>query len=137
MNTVTVDSTGKVELPKEALEASAIQPGTELLVLVEAGKLVLLDRHQVRQRMAAVDQRIRERLHRSLLSHPDAPFFGGLTIKEYLALSDEEERALWERENREVEKELQHVPEMDVPAHFVSAGQRSVARGVARRRSSH
>lgn len=136
MTTVTVDKTGKVGLPKEVLLESRIEPGTELLVLVEAGKVVLLDRQNVRERMAAVDKHIKERLHRSLSSAPDAPFFGGLTLKEYLALSDSEENALWERLSAEAEKELQHVQEIDVPAHFVPAGQVRSARIPARRRSS-
>lgn len=132
MTTVTIDKMGKVGLSKEILLESCIKPGTELLVLVEAGKVVLLDRQNVRERVAALEKNIRERLHRSLSSAPDAPFFGGLTLKEYLALSDEEENALWERLSAEAEKELRNVKEIDVPSHFVPAGQGRNARVPAR-----
>jgi AbrB family looped-hinge helix DNA binding protein len=124
MTTVTVDKTGKVSLPKEVLEESHIKSGTELVVLIETGKIVIFDPRQTRQRMAAVDQRIQERLYQSLEAAPEAPFFGGLTLKEYLSLSEEEEKKLWDKLSNEAEQELRHVKELDAPAHFVSAGQR-------------
>ena len=63
MTTVTVDSTGKVGLPEDILQASHIQPGTELIVIAEAGKITLMDRKQVlRERMKVVDHRMRARL---------------------------------------------------------------------------
>ena len=56
MTTVIVDPTGKVGLPEDILQASHIQPGTELIVIAEAGKITLMDCQQgLRERMKHED----------------------------------------------------------------------------------
>lgn len=44
----------------------------------------------------------------------DEPFLGGLTVREYLELSDEEDKALWDRLYTEVEKEIEEYEEREV-----------------------
>ena len=81
MTTATVDSTGKVGLPEDILQASHIQPGTELIVIAEAGKITLMDRKQVlRERMKVVDHRIRARLRKALQKGGQEAFFAGLSL---------------------------------------------------------
>jgi bifunctional DNA-binding transcriptional regulator/antitoxin component of YhaV-PrlF toxin-antitoxin module len=124
VRTVTVDPTGKVGLPEDILRASCIQPGTELVVIAAAGKITLMDRQQVlRERMKTVDRKMRARLRQVLQEGGQASFFAGLSVDEYLALSEEEEKALWERLAQEAEREMQPV-EQDIPPHFRPAGQR-------------
>ena len=49
--------------------------------------------------------------------------FAGLSLDAYLALSEEEDRALWDRLFKEAEKELK-IREQDIPADFVPARQK-------------
>jgi bifunctional DNA-binding transcriptional regulator/antitoxin component of YhaV-PrlF toxin-antitoxin module len=133
--TVTVDPTGKVELPADVLQASHIQPGTELVVRAEVGKIILMDRKQVLgERMKTVDRKLRVRLHKALKAGGQTSFFAGLSLDEYLALSVEEEKSLWDRLSHEAEREVK-VIERDIPPHFRPAGQRHGARGATRHRS--
>lgn len=133
MTTVTVDKQGKVGLPEDVLKESHIQPGSQLVVLAHEGKIVLLDKERFRQQVEQPAQEVLAQFRRSIASAPQAPFLGGLTFEEYAALSEEEETALWERLSAEAEKELRHVKESDVPAHFRPAGQKRGARNPARR----
>ena len=133
--TVTVDPTGKVGLPDDVLQASHIQPGTELVVVAEVGKIILMDRKQVLgERMKVVDRKLHARLRKALQTGGQTAFFAGLSLDEYLALSVEEENVLWERLSQEAEREVK-VIERDIPPHFRPAGQRHGTRGAARHRS--
>jgi len=124
MMTVTVDPMGKVGLPDDILQTSHIQPGTELVVIAEAGKITLIDRQglakrDLRERMQAVDGEMRARLRHALEEGGEESFFAGLSLKKYLALSEEEEKALWTRLLKEAEREVKIV-EHDIPPHFRS-----------------
>ena len=133
--TVTVDTTGKVGLPADVLQASHIQPGAELVVRAEVGKIILMDRKQVLgERMKTVDRKLRVRLRKALTAGGQTSFFAGLSLDEYLALSVEEEKILWDRLSHEAEREVK-VIEQDIPPHFRPAGQRHGARGTTRHRS--
>lgn len=133
--TVTVDTTGKVGLPADVLHASHIQPGTELVVRAEVGKIILMDRKQaLGERMKTVDRELRARLRKALKAGGQTSFFAGLSLDEYLALSVEEEKSLWDRLSHEAEREVK-VIERDIPPHFRPAGQGHGARGTTRHRS--
>jgi hypothetical protein len=135
MTTVIVDPTGKVGLPEDILQASHIQPGTELIVIAEAGKITLMDRKQVlRERMKVVDHEMRTRLHEALQTGGQEAFFAGLSLDEYLALSAEEDKALWDRLSQAAAREVK-VIERDIPPHFRPAGQGHSTRGITRRRA--
>ena len=125
MNTVIVDKTGKVELPNDIWQTSHIKPGTELVVIAEAGKITLMDRKQVslrlRERMKTVDYEMRARLRKTLEEGEEEAFFAGLNLSEYLALSEEEEKALWEHLLKEAEQEVKTV-EQEIPPHFRPTG---------------
>jgi bifunctional DNA-binding transcriptional regulator/antitoxin component of YhaV-PrlF toxin-antitoxin module len=133
--TVTVDPTGKVGLPAEVLQASHIHPGMELVVIAEVGKIILMDRKQaLSERMKTVDRELRARLRKALKAGGQTSFFAGLSLDEYLALSVEEEKILWDSLSHEAEQEVK-VIERDIPPHFRPAGQGHSARGTTRHRS--
>lgn len=132
MTTVIVDKAGKIGLPEEALKESRIKPGSELVVLAHDGKIVLLDRERYQKRVAKPVERMVAALKRSLASDPQAPFFGGLTFEQYVALSNEEEQRLWDREYARAKREVKLV-ERDIPRGFRPAGQKRRSRGAAHR----
>lgn len=128
MRTVVIRETGEVVLPRETLEESHITAGTELVVMTRAGQILLLDRQQIRRRMEELGQKMREGLRMALRRGGKDSFFAGLSLDEYLALSEGEDKALWERLFREAERELK-VSEQDIPPHFVPAQQKRGKRG--------
>jgi bifunctional DNA-binding transcriptional regulator/antitoxin component of YhaV-PrlF toxin-antitoxin module len=123
MTTVTLNQAGSVELPEEILKESHIAPGSQLVVLAHEGKNVLLDRERFRERVEKPAQEMLAEFRRSLARDPQAPFFDGLTLEEYAALSDEDEQSLWDRLPTEAEAKVKGV-ERNIPAHFHPAGQR-------------
>jgi bifunctional DNA-binding transcriptional regulator/antitoxin component of YhaV-PrlF toxin-antitoxin module len=133
MITVTIDKAGKIALPKEVLEESHIKPETEVVVVVASGKITLLDRKQaLRERMEVVDREMRERLRQALEAGGHESFFAGLSLDAYLTLSEEEEKALWDRLAKEASREVQPV-EREIPSHFRPAGQERRTGGTPRR----
>ena len=123
MRTVVIQETGEVILPRETLEESRITVGTELVVVAHAGQILLLDREQVRRRIEEIGQQMQEALRTSLAREGNDAVFAGLSLDEYLALSDEEDNALWDRLFKEAEQELK-IREQDIPADFVPARQK-------------
>jgi bifunctional DNA-binding transcriptional regulator/antitoxin component of YhaV-PrlF toxin-antitoxin module len=123
LKTITVDSTGSVGLPTEALQQSGIQPGSSVVVLAREGRIILLDRERFRDRIEKPMEEMLARLHRSIEQRPQAPFSDGLTYEEYAALSDEDEQALWDRLTAEAVKQVDNA-ERDIPPHFRPAGQK-------------
>jgi bifunctional DNA-binding transcriptional regulator/antitoxin component of YhaV-PrlF toxin-antitoxin module len=123
VRTVVIQETGEVVLPREILEESHISAGTELVVVAHAGQILLLDREQIRRRIEEIGQQMQEALRPSLARAGKDTVFAGLSLDEYLALSEEEDNALWDRLFREAEQELQ-VREQDIPAGFVPARQK-------------
>jgi bifunctional DNA-binding transcriptional regulator/antitoxin component of YhaV-PrlF toxin-antitoxin module len=123
VRTVVIRETGELVLPRETLEASHIAAGTELVVIARAGQILLLDRAQVRRRLEEIGQQMQEGLRTSLGRVGRDAVFGGLSLDEYLALSAEEDKALWARLFKEAEQELK-IREQDIPADFVPARQK-------------
>jgi bifunctional DNA-binding transcriptional regulator/antitoxin component of YhaV-PrlF toxin-antitoxin module len=120
---VVIQETGEVILPRETLEASHITAGTELVVVARAGQILLLDQDQIRRRVEEIRQQMQEVLRTSLAREDKNAVFAGLSLDAYLALSEEEEKALWDRLFKEAEQELQ-IREQDIPADFVPARQK-------------
>jgi hypothetical protein len=56
-------------------------------------------------------------LRKTLEERGEESFFAGLNLSEYLALSEEEEKALWEHLLKEAEREVKTV-EQEIPPHF-------------------
>src|SRR5438105_377617 len=104
MTTVTVGSGGSIDLPREVLQESRIQPGARLVVFAREGKIVLLDADRFRERVEKPGQEMLAQFRHALSRDPAAPFFGGLTLEEYAALSDEAEQELWDRLTAEAER---------------------------------
>jgi bifunctional DNA-binding transcriptional regulator/antitoxin component of YhaV-PrlF toxin-antitoxin module len=123
MEAVILGKAGQVSLPRDILKASRIKAGAKLSVVARAGQIILSDRTQLRSRMDEIDQEMRAHLRETLARGGTYSFFGGLTLEEYLALSEEEDKALWDQLNEEAEREVKSV-EREIPPHFVPAGQR-------------
>ena len=123
VRTVVIRETGELVLPREALEESHITAGTELVVMARAGQILLLDREQMRRRPEEIGQQMREGLRTSLVRASKDAVFAGLSLDEYLSLSEEEDTALWDRLLKQAEQELK-IREQDIPADFVPARQK-------------
>ena len=123
MRTVVIRETGELVLPRETLEESQITAGTALVVIARAGQILLLDRAQVRRRVEEIGQGMQESLGKALGQTGKDAIFAGLSLDEYLGLSEEEEVALWDRLFNEAEQELT-IREHDIPPDFVPARQK-------------
>ena len=123
VRTVVIQKAGEVVLPRETLEESHITIGTELIVVAHAGQILLLDREQIRRRVEEIGQQMQEVLRTSLAHAGKDAVFAGLSLDEYLALSEEEDNALWDRLFKEAEQELK-IREQEIPAGFVPARQK-------------
>jgi bifunctional DNA-binding transcriptional regulator/antitoxin component of YhaV-PrlF toxin-antitoxin module len=123
MRTVVIRETGELVLPRETLEESHINAGTTLVVIVRAGQILLLDRAQVRRRVEEVGQEMQESLGKALRQAGKDASFAGLSLDEYLGLSEEEEAALWDRLFKEAGQELT-IRERDIPPDFVPTRQK-------------
>jgi bifunctional DNA-binding transcriptional regulator/antitoxin component of YhaV-PrlF toxin-antitoxin module len=123
MRTVVIRETGELVLPRETLEESQITAGTALVAIARAGQILLLDRAQVRRRVEEIEQGMQGSLGKALEQVGKDAIFAGLSLDEYLALSEEEEIALWDRLFKEAEQELT-IREHDIPPDFVPARQK-------------
>ena len=123
VRTVVIQEAGEVVLPRETLEESHITIGTELVVVAHAGQILLLDREQIRRRVEEIRQQMQDALRTSLARAGKDAVFAGLSLDEYLALSEEEDNALWDRLFKEAEQELM-IREQEIPAGFVPARQK-------------
>src|SRR6266699_5725007 len=123
MRTVVIRETGELVLPRETLEESHMTVGTALVVIARAGQILLLDRAQVRRRVEEIGQGMQESLGKALGQTDKDAIFAGLSLDEYLGLSEEEEVALWERLFKEAEQELT-TREHDIRSDFVPARQK-------------
>jgi len=123
VRTVVIQEAGEVVLPRETLEESHITVGTELVVVAHAGQILLLDREQIRRRVEEIGQQMQEVSRTSLAHAGKDAVFAGLSLDEYLALSEEEDNALWDRLFKEAEQELK-IREQQIPAGFVPARQK-------------
>src|SRR2546429_1152096 len=127
MRTVVIRETGELVLPRETLEESQITAGTALVVIARAGQILLLDRAQVHRRMEEIGQGMQESLGKALGQAGKDAIFAGLSLDEYLGLSEEEEVALWDRLFKEAEQEL-NIREHDFRPDFVPARQKRLYR---------
>ena len=123
MRTVVIRETGELVLPRETLEESQITAGTALVVIARAGQILLLDRAQVRRRVEEIGQEMQASLDKALGQAGKDAIFAGLSLDEYLALSEAEEVALWDQLFKEAEQELT-IREHDIPPDFVPARQK-------------
>lgn len=81
--------------------------------------------------MEMVDREMRERLCQALEEGGRESFFAGLSLDAYLALSEEEEKDLWDRLAKEAFHEVQLVAR-ESPSHFRPVLDRSVVREALR-----
>ena len=80
-------------------------------------------RFQVRRRVEEIGQGMQASLSKALGQVGKGAIFAGLSLDAYLALSEAEETALWDRLFKEAEQELT-IREHDIPPDFVPARQK-------------
>ena len=118
VRTVVIQETGEVVLPRKTLEEIHITAGTDLVVVARAGQILLLDREQLRHRVEEIGQQMQDALRTALAREGKDAVFAGLSLDEYLALSEAEDNALWDRLCKEAGQELK-IREQDIPADFM------------------
>jgi hypothetical protein len=110
------------------------QLGERLQVMVEQGEIRILPAITVPSRLpygVSVDEaqtvlgEAREEaiaLYGGQAPPADQPYFGGVTWREYQALSDEERQALWDKLYAEFDVEIEATEEQDVRSDALAAG---------------
>jgi hypothetical protein len=110
------------------------QLGERLQVMVEQGEIRILPAITVPSRLpygVSVDEAqtvLREAREEAIALYggqappADQPYFGGVTWREYQALSDEERQALWDKLYAEFDVEIEATEEQDVRSDALAAG---------------
>lgn len=110
------------------------QLGERLQVMVEQGEIRILPAGTVPSRLpygVSVDEAqtvLREAREEAIALYggqappADQPYFGGVTWREYQALSDEERQALWDKLYAEFDVEIEATEEQDVRPDALVAG---------------
>ena len=110
------------------------QLGERLQVMVEQGEIRILPARTVPPRLpysVSVDEaqtvlrEVREEaitLYGGQAPPADQPYFGGVTWREYQALSDEERQALWDKLYAEFDVEIEATEEQDVRSDALVTG---------------
>jgi hypothetical protein len=122
MTTIIVDAEGTIDLPEEVLAASRIEPGSELVVLVREGRILLLDRSRFQRQVEQPARALLGRFRNAVSREPTRPFLGELAMDEFATLSDEQEQELWNTLTVEAGQETTDA-ERDIPTHFRPARQ--------------
>lgn len=122
MTTLTISEDGAISLPDDVLQEKEFSPGAQVVMLKSKGRVTFVARERFEQLVEQPLQEWMAELGRSLAEHPERPYFGGLSIEEYGSLSEEEDKALWDRLGKEAEQQVKS-GERDVPAHYRPAGQ--------------
>jgi len=109
------------------VSTAQLQAGDEVTVRIQPKYLAVVGSIMTKELLA---QFVRD-THR-LLAEVDASYrmADGLTLDEYLALSDAERDALWQQAMQEAHDDGEREPERDIPAHYMPAGQKHRARRV-------
>jgi hypothetical protein len=93
---LSVDADGKITLSKQLLEQIGVTTESEFLVKEVSGTIVLIPMVHWKPLVESFKQKIENRFKEAGIKG-DEPFFASLTVDEYAALSEEEEKALWEK----------------------------------------
>jgi hypothetical protein len=93
------------------LPAGTVPPGLPYGVSVDEAQTVL---REVREEAIT--------LYGGQAPPADQPYFGGVTWREYQALSDEERQALWDKLYAEFDVEIEAIEEQDVRPDALAAG---------------
>jgi len=122
-----ISKDGTLRIPAHVISTAQLQAGDEVTVRVKPKQLAVVGSIMAEELLA---QFVRD-THR-LLAHVGASYrmADGLTLDEYLALSDAERDALWQQAMQEAHDAGEHEPERDIPAHYVPAGQKHRSRRV-------
>ena len=118
---------GSLRIPAHMVSTAQLQAGDEVTVRIQPKYLAVVGSIMTKELLA---QFVRD-THR-LLAEVDASYrmADGLTLDEYLALSDAERDALWQQAMQEAHDAGEREPEWDIPTHYMPAGQKHRARRV-------
>jgi len=118
---------GTLRIPAHVVSTAQLQAGDEVTVRVKPKQLAVVGSIMAEELLA---QFIRDTHH--LLANVDESYrmADGLTLDEYLALSDAERDALWQQAMQEAHDAGKREPERDIPAHYVPAGQKHRSRRI-------
>ena len=118
---------GTLRIPAHVVSTAHLQAGDEVTVRVKPKQLAVVGSIMAEELLA---QFVRDT--HCLLAHVDASYrmADGLTLDDYLALSDAAREALWQQAMQEAHDADEREPERDIPAHHMPAGQKHRARRV-------
>jgi antitoxin component of MazEF toxin-antitoxin module len=118
---------GTLRIPAYVVGAAQLRAGDEVTVRVKPKQLALVGAIRAEELMT---QFVRDTQH--LLTDVDEAYrmADGLTLDEYLALSEAEREALWQQAMQEAHNASAREPEHDIPPHYVPAGQKRRARRI-------
>ena len=118
---------GILRIPAHVVSRAQLQAGDEVSVRVKPKQLAVVGSIMAEELLA---QFVRDT--QRLLAHVDESYHmaDGLTLDEYLALSDAERDALWQQAMQEAHDASAREPERDIPAYYIPAGQKHRARRV-------
>jgi bifunctional DNA-binding transcriptional regulator/antitoxin component of YhaV-PrlF toxin-antitoxin module len=123
---IAVERDGRIVIPAELTRRCGLKAGTKVLVQAEIGGFIVMDARRKRLLEAFIHD---TKASLGNLSD-DAEVFDGLTLQQFLALSEEELEARWNQAYIEACDELEHTKEIEVGADYVPAGQRRRAKTV-------
>jgi len=114
---LSVDADGKITLPKQLFEQIGMTTESEFLVKEVLGTIVLIPMVHWKPLAESFKQKIENRIKESGIKG-DEPFFASLTVDEYAALSEEEEKSLWEKLYVEASRKVKY-EEVEVGEDFI------------------
>jgi antitoxin component of MazEF toxin-antitoxin module len=118
---------GSIHIPADVVSQAGLAKNSDVQLHVSDSRLTLFSPSDTSALISAFAARMKAELG-DLDS--DYRMSDGHTLKEYLALSEEQRDALWESAYREALDELEKEPEQDASADYVPAGQGHRASGV-------
>lgn len=121
---IVANEDGSMVIPPEIAASIGIAPKTEYLVYQRDGRILMIPRARLLSLLDSMTDAMIEEMEAAGGFSNDATFLFGLTAEEYFALTEEEEAALWEKRYKEESEKVNAEPEMDVPPHFITSGQK-------------
>ncbi len=121
---IVANEDGSMVIPPEIAASIGIAPKAEYLVYQGNGKILMISSDRLLSLLDSMTDAMIEKMEAASGFSDDATFLFGLTAEEYFALGEEEETAFWEKRYKEESEKVNAEPEMDVPSHFATSGQK-------------
>lgn len=124
MNTeqkVTIALQEELVIPQHLATLAQLRNEETLEVIIEKGKIIIAERPSVRH---LVDGFIAETKQELANLNPDEMWNSEMTVKKYLALSEEARDRLWEAAFAQAHAETENAKELNADANYIPSGQR-------------